>query len=106
MLLAMRSLWWVITFLFWIIVCAAFGVTLLVVPPVWWIVRAVARLGNGVRNIRSSRAGSIAAISDGTAGELCATSHTAAVLPRSRNLRQASERGPICVRTTDVLRPG
>jgi hypothetical protein len=68
MVLAMRSLWWVIRFVFWIIVFAAFGVTLFVGPPVRWMVRAVARLGNAAHNIQSSRAGSAVAISQGTAG--------------------------------------
>jgi hypothetical protein len=67
--LAMRSILWVVRFVFWIIVCAAFGVTLLVVHPVWWMVRAVAQLGKGAHNIPSSRAGSAAAISHGTAGQ-------------------------------------
>jgi len=68
MVLAMRSLWWVVRFVFWITVYAAFGVTLLVGPPVWWMVRAVARLGNAAHNIQSSGAGSAVASSHGTAG--------------------------------------
>ena len=68
MVLAMRSLWWVVRFVFWLIVYAAFGVTLLVGPPVWWMVRAVARLGNAAHNIQSSRTGSAVASSHCPAG--------------------------------------
>ena len=68
MVLAMRSLWWVVRFVFWLIVYAAFGVTLLVGPPVWWMVRAVARLGNAAHNIQSSRAGNAVASFHGPAG--------------------------------------
>jgi len=69
MLLAMHSVLWVVRFVFWINVCAAVGVTLLVVPPVWWMARAVARLGKGAHEIQSSHAGSTAAVSHGTAGQ-------------------------------------
>jgi len=63
----------VVSFVFWVIVCAVFGVTLLVVHPIWWMVRAVARLGKGSHNIQSSiqssREGSTAAISHDAAGQ-------------------------------------
>jgi hypothetical protein len=51
----------------WIIVYAVYGLTLLVVRCVWWVVRSVARLGNGTRKIRPSPAGSPPAMSGGTA---------------------------------------
>jgi len=68
-LLAMLSVLWVVRFVFWINVCAAVGVTLLVVHPVWWMVRAVARLGKDAHDIQSSHAGNTAAVSHGTAGQ-------------------------------------
>src|SRR5215470_11952091 len=69
MLLALHSVLWVVRFVFWINVCAAVGVTLLVVHPVWWMVRAVARLGKDAHHIQSSHPGSTAAISHGTAAQ-------------------------------------
>jgi hypothetical protein len=58
LVVAMRSLWWVVRFLFWAIACAAFGVTLLLVHPFWWMVGVVARLGDRAQTVRLSRAGS------------------------------------------------
>lgn len=64
--LGVRSLWWVVRFIFWVIVCATFGVTLLVVHPVWWMVRAIARLANGDHSLRADGA---VAISQGAPGQ-------------------------------------
>src|SRR5215470_12314411 len=96
MLLALHSVLWVVRFVFWINVCAAFGVTLLVVHPVWWMVRAVARLGKDAHHIQSSHPGSAAAISHGTAAQR-ANSVPAPLIGRPSfpevaiSVRQASE---------------
>lgn len=46
----------------WVIVYAAYGLTLAVVRSVWWMVHSAARLGAAARNTRSSRAGGTTAI--------------------------------------------
>jgi hypothetical protein len=64
-----RSLWWVVCFVFWVIVYAAIGVTLLLVHLVGWMVRLVARLAKGAHHIQSSWADSAATISKDTPGQ-------------------------------------
>jgi hypothetical protein len=91
-LLAMRSLWWMFSFVFWVIAYAAFGVTLLFVYPVGWMVRSVARLADGAHHIHSSRADSAAAISRG------APAQGAKVVPAPRMWRPSFPDVAISVR--------
>jgi len=65
----MRSVWWTVCFASWAIVYAAFGVTLLVVHPVWWMISFAARSSHGANTIQSSRAGGAAAISHSAVGD-------------------------------------
>lgn len=58
-----------VRFVFWVVVYAAFGVTLLLVRPVRWMVRSVAGLAGGAHHIESLPADSAAAISQGAPGQ-------------------------------------
>jgi hypothetical protein len=59
---AMRSVWWTVRFTSCAILYATFGVTLLVVRPIWWMIRSLARLGQDANNVQSSCARNTAAV--------------------------------------------
>jgi hypothetical protein len=58
-----------VRFVFWVIVYAAFGVTLLLMHPLRWMVRSGARLADGARHIQSSQPDRAATISEGAPGQ-------------------------------------
>jgi hypothetical protein len=60
-LLAMRSIWWTVRFVFWVILYATFGVTLFVAHSISWMICWVARFNQAANNIQSLRGGSTAA---------------------------------------------
>jgi hypothetical protein len=49
----MHSVWWTVRFASYAILYATFGVALLVVRPIWWMIRTLARLGQDANNIQS-----------------------------------------------------
>jgi hypothetical protein len=65
---AMRSVWWTVRFAFWAIVYATFGVTLLVVHPILWVIRSLARFSHDANNVQSLCAGDTAAVSHSAVG--------------------------------------
>ena len=62
-------MWWMVCFVFWVIVYAAFGITLLLVHPLRWMVRSGARLADGAHHIQSSQADGAVTISKGAPGQ-------------------------------------
>jgi hypothetical protein len=75
---AMRSVWWTVRFASWAILYATFGVTLLVVHPIWWVIRSLARFSQDANNIQSLCAGNTAAVSHSAVG------HEAMSMPTPR----------------------
>jgi hypothetical protein len=58
---ATHPVWWTVRFASCAILYATFGVALLVVRPIWWMIRSLARLGQDANNIQSSCARNTAA---------------------------------------------
>jgi hypothetical protein len=92
---AMHSVWWTVRFASCVILYATFGVTLLVVRPIWWMIRSLARLGQDANNVQSSCARNAAAAFHGAIGHKAKS--VSAAPPRSScpdvasSVREASE---------------
>jgi len=77
-LLVMRSVRWTVRFASWVIVYVTFGVMLFVAHSISSMIRWVARFNQGANDVRSSRAGSTAAIFHSAVG------HEAKSMPAPR----------------------
>jgi hypothetical protein len=75
---SMRSVWWTVRFASRAILYVTFDVTLLVVPPIWWVIRFLAGFGQDANNIHSLCAYNTAAVSHGAVG------HEAKSMPTPR----------------------
>jgi hypothetical protein len=91
----MHSVWWTVRFASCAILYVTFGVTLLVVRPIWWMIRSLARLGQDANNIQSSRARNTAAVFQRAVGHEAKNAPAARPRPSfsdvASSVREASE---------------